>query len=218
MRGASASGCRSSTDGSMADKPARLIAVDGVDGRALARLARAARAIANGGRRRRGGISRWDASGLFEELMAANDEAGVPSTRTLLLVYAADLVFRLRWQIRPALAEGKSVVAAPYVDSAVAFGRAAGIPAGWLTNLFRFAPKPDAIEHAFRVSTRVSKRPAEPVGFVELGCGLASATAPGFTQSQLLDRAREHLRVASRRATGVAPGPRRARAGSVRRS
>ena len=59
----------------------------------------------------------------------ADAAAGAPSARTLLLLYAADLAFRLRWEIRPALAAGRTVVAAPYVDTAVAFGRAAGVPA-----------------------------------------------------------------------------------------
>jgi hypothetical protein len=116
---------------------AELIAVDGVDPAAVLAEARAAL-----GGRGTGGISRWDASGVFEELSVANGEAGAPSPRTLLLLYAADLAFRLRWQIRPALAEGRTVVAAPYVDTALAFGRAAGLKPSWLMNLFRFAPRP----------------------------------------------------------------------------
>jgi len=114
-----------------------LIAVDGVDGSAV--LAAARRTLAS---RLRGGISRWDASGVFEELAVADASAGAPSSRTLILLYAADLAFRLRWQIRPALAEGRTVVAAPYVDTATALGRAAGLPPSWLMNLFRFAPRP----------------------------------------------------------------------------
>jgi hypothetical protein len=114
----------------------QLIAVDGVDPAAV--LAEARTAL---GAPTRGGISTWDASGVFQELAVAEDEAGIPSARTLLLLYAADLAFRLRWQIRPALAEGKTVVAAPYVETAVAFGRAAGLEPAWLANLFRFAPR-----------------------------------------------------------------------------
>ncbi len=114
-----------------------LIAVDGVEATAVLVAARAALASLS-----RGGISRWDASGVFQDLAVADAAAGAPSPRTLLLLYAADLAFRLRWQIRPALADGRTVVAAPYVDTATAFGRAAGLPAGWLANLFRFAPRP----------------------------------------------------------------------------
>src|SRR5712692_1627580 len=116
-----------------------LVSVDGVNGAAVKTAARAV--LSETDRARRGGVSVWDASGLFEELAVADEEAGAPSARTLLLLYAADLAFRLRWQIRPALAEGRTVVAAPYVDTAVAFGRAAGLTPAWLTNLFRFAPR-----------------------------------------------------------------------------
>jgi len=120
-------------------RPAKpmLIAVDGVEPGAVLTAARAAL-----GGSARGGISRWDASGVFQELAVADDAAGAPSAQTLLLLYAADLAFRLRWQIRPALAEGRTVVAAPYVDTALAFGRAAGLKPSWLMNLFRFAPRP----------------------------------------------------------------------------
>jgi len=114
-----------------------LIAVDGVDPAAVLAEARSALGAPS-----RGGISKWDASGVFQELAVADEAAGAPSARTLLLLYAADLAFRLRWQIRPALAEGRTVVAAPYVDTALAFGRAAGIKPSWLMNLFKFAPRP----------------------------------------------------------------------------
>ena len=116
---------------------ASLIAVDGINAAAVLAEARAALGAPS-----RGGISRWDASGVFQELAVADQEAGAPSARTLLLLYAADLAFRLRWQIRPALAEGRTVIAAPYVDTALAFGRAAGLKPPWLMNLFRFAPRP----------------------------------------------------------------------------
>src|SRR5204862_2399353 len=117
-----------------------LIAVDSVSNTAMKTAAR--EALASLDRRRRSGISHWDASGLFEELAIADEHAGRPSARTLLLLYAADLAFRLRWEIKPALAAGRGVVAAPYVDTAIAFGRAAGLRGGWLKNLFRFAPAP----------------------------------------------------------------------------
>jgi thymidylate kinase len=139
-----------------APKP-RLIAVDGADAATV--LAAARRALESPSR---GGISHWDASGVFQDLMVAEAAAGAPSPRTLLLLYAADLAFRLRWEIRPALAEGQTVVAAPYVETAVAFGRAAGLPAGWLANLFRFAP---------RATVRL---------FVPLPSGRAAAGVDGF--------------------------------------
>ena len=130
---------------------AELIAVDGVDPAAILAHARAALGHAS-----RGGISRWDASGVFQELAVADKAAGAPSARTLLLLYAADLAFRLRWQIRPALSEGRTVVAAPYVDTALAFGRAAGLKPSWLMNLFRFAPRARQRLYAHATASRAS--------------------------------------------------------------
>ena len=65
------------------------------------------------------------------------------SPRTLSLVYAADLAFRLRWEIRTAIETGGVVIAAPYVETAVAFASACGLPESWLRELLRFAPAPD---------------------------------------------------------------------------
>jgi hypothetical protein len=166
-------------------KPA-LIAIDGVDGVALVAAARAALAAQG-----RGGISRWDASGVFQELAVADADAGAPSARTLLLLYAADLAFRLRWEIRPALAEGQTVVAAPYVDTAIAFGRAAGLKAGWLANLFRFAPRP-ADRHV--VLPRAARRIAVNDGFVGFGCDRINKGAGGRTRRQMIDETAAHLR------------------------
>ena len=164
----------------------RLIAVDGAD--ASATLAVARRAL---GSPSRGGISHWDASGVFHELAVADDAAGAPSPRTLLLLYAADLAFRLRWEIKPALAEGATVVAAPYVETAVAFGRAAGIPAGWLANLFRFAPR--ATEHYFvHRAAKPGKNSLE--GFVRFGCDRMRGKPGGRTPRQILSGTAAELR------------------------
>jgi hypothetical protein len=175
-----------------APKPA-LIAVDGVSGAAVVQGARDA--LTSIDRAKRSGISHWDASGVFEELAVADEAAGQPSVRTLLLLYAADLAFRLRWEIRPALAEGGSVVAAPYVETAVAFGRAAGLSAGWLKNLFLFAPRPT--ERKF-VAGAVA-RSGRADGFVEFGCERLSASVNGVTRVQLAERVASHLRATARR-------------------
>jgi hypothetical protein len=130
--------------------PGRLIALDGFDLRELAVRARAiARAAGRGS-----GVSLIDASGIFTELAAADKEVEPPSPRTAMLLYAADLAFRMRWQIQPALAEGKTVVAAPYVDTALALGRAAGLDEAWMIELLRFAPKAAASQ-----SLRTRRRP-----------------------------------------------------------
>jgi dTMP kinase len=167
-----------------------LVAIDGITDAALLTLARSE--LSEVPRRSRGGISRWDASGVFEELSAANEEAGRPSARTLLLLYAADLVFRLRWQIRPQLAEGRTVVAAPYVATAVAFGRAAGLPAAWLSNLFRFAPR----ANASHVADSASGAKGATDGFVPYS-SCASVPQGGRMDRRrlaLVDRAALHLR------------------------
>lgn len=172
----------------MKTSKARLVAVDGVDASAV--IAAARRAIDRPGR---GGVSHWDASGIFQDLLVADAAAGAPSARTLLLLYAADLAFRLRWEIRPALAAGRTVVAAPYVDTAVAFGRAAGVPAGWLTNLFRFAPP--AAERRFVTAVRGA---AAGDGFV----GFASERIHGVDRGarrKLIAGAAAYLRAEARR-------------------
>jgi len=142
-----------------AAKP-QLIAIDGVDPAALIASARAVLGSAA-----RGGISKWDASGVFQELAVADEAAGQPSARTLLLLYAADLAFRLRWQIRPALAEGRTVVAAPYLCTAWAFGRAAGLSSSWLMNLLRFAPRVHEQHFAHSSGVRAAEVGQGFVGF-----------------------------------------------------
>jgi len=144
----------------------RLIAVEGMRGHDL----REATADVWGrlaARKVRGGISAWDASGIFSELRVEKRRDLALSPRTLVLLYAADLVFRLRWQIRPALDQGHVVIAAPYVQTAVAFGVAGGLSLSWLTKLFAFAPQPDA---CYRIKERgkASRRKGKPLdGYVE---------------------------------------------------
>ncbi len=172
----------------MSPRPRRaaLIAVDGINGPAIVAAATTANAAVDRGER--GGISRWDASGIFEEMLLGGDGAGRPSARTLLLLYAADLAFRLRWEIRPKLEQGRTVVVAPYVDTAVAFGRAAGVPAAWLANLFGFAPRPSRRI----VETTAVQKFSRRHGFVEFACAQA-ARPRGRGAADLADCARAHL-------------------------
>ena len=69
----------------------------------------------------------------------AEPETVVVSPRMLALLYTADLVFRLRWEIRPALTEGRVVIAAPYVHTATAVGVGLGLPETWLREVLRVA-------------------------------------------------------------------------------
>src|SRR6185503_7905040 len=174
---------------------AALISVDGVSGTAAVAAGRAA--LAAVGKERRGGVSTWDASGLFQDLAVADQDAGAPSARTLLLMYAADLAFRLRWEIRPALAEGRVVVAAPYVDTAIALGRAAGLRSGWLTNLFRFAMPPSQSRYVDVLPARTA--PAD-AGLLEFAWRQNVGMVVGLSRKQLCDRTRAHLRILARRA------------------
>jgi thymidylate kinase len=141
-------------------------------------------------------ISRWDASGIFGDLDVAGLDAERPSARTLLLLYAADLAFRLRWEIRPALAEGRRIIAAPYVDTAIAIGRAAGIDNEWLHSVFQFAPAPT--ERCY-VQVPASARAAGH-GFAEFACrrlyGLNTRTA----RQDLIARAQARLKSTRHRA------------------
>ena len=169
-----------------------LIAVDGIAGKKVRTAAK--KAVAGVPRRRRGGVSVWDASGVFGDLVVAGEDAGRPSARTLLLLYAADLAFRLRWEIRPAIEEGRTVAAAPYVATAMAFGRAAGLPAGWLKNLFAFAMAPDEIRI---VDGPPSRRP-DAASFVDFGCERLPSNGYALTRRQLTARARKQLTITSR--------------------
>jgi hypothetical protein len=170
----------------------RLIAIDGINGMAMAAAAKRRTAADT---RRRGGISFWDASGIFGEVVVAEDAAGRPSARTLLLLYAADLAFRLRWEIKPALDEGLVVVAVPYVDTAIAFGWAAGIDPGWLSDMFSFAPRPgDRRLIAAPAARSISDRK----GFVEFGCQQIAGAHSGPPRRLLIRHTGMHLRAMAR--------------------
>src|SRR5262249_41834951 len=140
--------------------------------------------------RRRGGVSTWDASGIFDELTVADHDGGPPSARTLLLLYAADLAFRIRWEINPTLLEGRTVIVAPYVETAIAFGRAAGINKGWLLDLFAFAPRPSAVHRVVTAAPRSSRSS----GFIEFACARCAGSHNVAQRHQLATRARAFLR------------------------
>lgn len=156
--------------------PGRLIAIDGSRG---ADIAKAAELLVEELRRR--GVtcvvSRWDASGLFGELAQAAERAAV-SPRTLSLVYAADLAFRLRWEIRAALDTGAVVIAAPYLETAIAFGAGCGLPEQWLRKLLRFAPPPDVQSLARERKLDRAWKPRLDRGYPEYCAALFESSAP----------------------------------------
>ena len=174
--------------------PGRLIAIDGTRGKDVTLAANdLAAALKQHGVEC--AISRWDASGLFTDL-AAGDERNV-SIRSLSLVYAADLAFRLRWEIRPVLEAGGVVIAASYTDSAVAFGAICGLDEDWLQSLLRFAPPPN---YRGRSDERKIDRPWKRRtnrGYAEYGALMLDTAAPQHASKParrkmmaMLDRAR----------------------------
>jgi hypothetical protein len=164
----------------MADQgkyPGRLIAVDGSRGKDVA--------VAAGdllSALKRDGIecavSRWDASGLFTDLAAGARIDRNLSIRTLSLVYAADLAFRLRWEIRPVLEAGGVVIAAPYIDTAVTFGTTCGLDEEWLRRLMQFAPAADVRGLAQERKIHQPWKRRTDRGYAEYGAVMLEATAP----------------------------------------
>ena len=164
----------------------RLIAIDGSRGRDVTA---AAEALAAGLRERDVpcGISSWDASGLGADLIASDPDGGAHrsvSARTIALVYAADLAFRLRWEIAPSLASGGIVIAAPYVETAVAVGVSTGLSEQWLREIFRFAPAPAmrALARERKTGRGWRKNPAR--GYPEFSAALLEAAPSGLRRRQ----------------------------------
>jgi thymidylate kinase len=169
----------------------RLIAIEGITGPSLAAAARSV-ALSIREATGAGGVSTWDASGIFTELSAGGDEVNNASARTLTLLYAADLAFRVRWQIGPALEAGESVVAAPYIETAKALASAVGLPKRWLDELFAFAPKPSL---CFRVHPRPEHGQRTPrQNYPEWFSAVLSANDAGFHAATLRSNSAAYLR------------------------
>jgi hypothetical protein len=170
----------------MSAKAARraLVAVEAVRGRDAKRGASQVRAALLSKRDIAGaGISHWDASGTFFELHLAGRKNLTLSPRTLLLLYASDLAFRLRWEIRPALAAGHVVVAASYTETAIAFGEAAGLPREWIVELFRYAPRPDLCLHVKDAKDGAPWKGRAMDGFPEFGAAALPPVQPARRRS-----------------------------------
>jgi hypothetical protein len=179
----------------------QIVAVEGVIGGSLAATART---LAASSREPRGVVSFWDGSGLFSEVAVTEEIAGRPSARTLLLLYASDLVFRLRAEVQPALDTGATVVIAPYVDTAVAFGRAAGIDPRWMADMFCFAPTSARVHYVGAATPSSSERQ----GFVEFSA--RQIVAPGNERAvqALVNATDRHLRAllrSAKRARALSP-------------
>lgn len=162
---------------------ARLVAIDGSRGKDVAAAAEALAARLRD-REVPCGVSRWDASGLFTDLAAAEPGQGLVAPRVLALVYAADLAFRLRWEIRPALAAGAVVIAAPYVETAVAVGMANGLDERWLRDVLRFAIAPGerALARERKTGRGWKRKPSR--GYAEFCAALLQAAPDGLTRQK----------------------------------
>ncbi len=131
------------------------------------------------------GFSRWDASNTFYELSMGKARKLMATPRTLVLLYVSDLLFRLRWEIKPALAEGRTVIVAPYVETAIGFGLAAGLPKDWLRELFSFVPKPAAVYRLKEKAKSGNKREKAADGFIEFCADSLAATSPDWSPAAL---------------------------------
>jgi hypothetical protein len=173
----------------------QLIAVDG-SGPAVAAAAKSlARALRS--EHGQGGVSPWDSSGIFTELAAAETGTPGPSARTLALLYAADLAFRVRWQILPAIEAGQWVVAAPYVETVKALGTAAGLPRRWLQELFRFAPRADASYHVTDKRARAGS--AAKGGSADCFLTVLMSSSDSIDPAQLRKRSLDYLTALEKR-------------------
>src|SRR5437016_8664691 len=144
----------------------QLIALEGTGGRAMAA---AARRLERSFRHTKAdaGVSGWDASAIFFQITQGARGISAPPPQTLVLLYAADLAFRLRWQIRPALEEGTHVIAAPYLETVIGFGRAAGLSQGWLRRVLAFAPPPDICYRVPESTIQIKSRGTPSNSFLE---------------------------------------------------
>lgn len=157
----------------------RLIALDGTR---AADLRRAAELLSRRLSSRHGdvGISWWDASGVFFEMALGKRKHRAASARTLLLLYASDLLFRVRWEIQPAIDAGRTVIAVPYLDAALAFGQANGLSRDWLVSLFRFAPAPSACYRAPEHKKSAGWKNGHREGFAEFASAILSEGTASF--------------------------------------
>ena len=174
-------------------KQGRLIALEASGGPALVT---AAKQLQKSLRRKKiaAGVSPWDASGIFYEILDGPREVPGATARTVLLLYAADLAFRLRWQIQPALADGATVVAAPYVETGIAFGRAIGLPQAWLRELFSFAPAAHATYRVAEDDIPPLKRGKPAQSFLEFAFLQLRRGSGRWPTDELRERFLAHLK------------------------
>ena len=173
----------------MAARKGRLIAIEGSG----AALHAAARSVARSLREGTGSgyVSAWDASGIFTELAAGDADLAAASVRTVTLLYAADLAFRIRWHIAPALEAGESVVAAPYVESAKALAIGAGLSRRWVDELFAFAPRPF---RCYRITGAARPTSGGGRSYLDWFLTVVAANGSGIEPKTLRTRSAQYMR------------------------
>jgi hypothetical protein len=144
------------------------------------------------------GISRWDASGLFGDILMADRDELILAPRTLTLLFAADLMFRLKWEIRPAVAGGHVVIAAPYVATAVAVGVGIGLPEAWVREVLRFADAPDTNIYGRERKPGQGWRTKPTRGYAEFCATLLDAAPAGLARRKSRARSMAWLRAAAK--------------------
>ncbi len=165
----------------------RLIALEGTSGPPLEEAAlKLVRSL--GSDKNPAGLSRFDASNTFYDLRLRKVKTMNPSPRELILLYASDLAFRVRWEITPAVQAGMCVVAAPYVHSIIGFGEALGMTRRWLTDLFSFAPEPEAVLRIKEKKKKIRKkgwRFKAADGYLEFCCASLAAGSKDFQPAEI---------------------------------
>ena len=91
------------------------------------------------------------------------------------------------------------VVAAPYVDSAIAFGKAAGLPRRWLTDLFSFAPKSDAAYRLREKKDLPEWKFKRSEGYLEFCCKTLLKSSPIWRPLELREKHVGYLDALERR-------------------
>ena len=120
----------------------------------------------------------------------------------LTLLYAADLVFRLRWEIQPALAAGRVIIAAPFVHTAVAVGVGVGVPDAVGAEVLRFAPAPDALRLTRERKLGRGWRAKPTRGYGECCAALLAAAPSGLKRRKARARAVAWLAAAAEAGEG----------------
>jgi len=164
----------------------RLIALEGSGGRSMAVASRMLERDLKREKIRTASCA-WDASDIFFQMRQGQRGLPGPPPQALILIYATDLAFRLRWHIRPAMEEGLTVIAAPYVETAIGFGRGCGLPPSWLKAVFAFAPRPSECYRVPEETIPVNRRGTPTDSFLEF-CLAELRNGPAYWDTEEIRR------------------------------